>query len=358
MTEHCPDLEVLVAYLLGKLGQSDTRLTAAHIDVCPACETSIEALEATSGSLVEHFGEFPPEHDFSRDPQYRELLARAQALRPRPPATPIVIDMLQDATRMFVGEYRLLSKLGSGKMDVVWKAEHVPTRRRVAIRTLAPSRLKSPEAVRRFYQKVEALATLLHPNLVAVFGAVEHHGTHYLVMEYIDGQDLAWLVKHHGRLPPRLAAGYIRQAALGLHYAHSNGVTHCRVKLDSLLVDGGGTVKILDLGLVEPSALGHSPEGDRLADAGRSADARNDIYSLGCTLFHLLAGRPYVDQTLADELMGHRESSLSALTALCREVPPRLAAICVKMFATQPGDRYQTMAQVAAVLEGFANSER
>jgi serine/threonine protein kinase len=179
------------------------------------------------------------------------------------------------------GEYVILDKLGQGGMGVVLKARRRHMDRLVAVKMISPASMKSPDAVQRFYREVKAAARLTHPNIIIAFDASEHEGMHYLVMEYVEGKDLATVVKDHGPLPVPRAVECSLQAARGLAYAHSQGIIHRDIKPSNLLVDKSGTLKILDMGLArfEHSASGTgdrrlSPErpvseSERLTESGQ-----------------------------------------------------------------------------------------
>jgi serine/threonine protein kinase len=216
------------------------------------------------------------------------------------------------------GEYLVLDKLGEGGMGVVLKARHRRMDRLVAIKVLSAGGMKAPEAVERFHREVKAAAKLSHPNIVTAHDAGEHQGMHYLVTEYVAGKDLAAIVKEHGPLDVQAAVECTLQAARGLQYAHEQGIIHRDIKPGNLLLDKKGTVKILDMGLarLEASASRDDSGGERLTRSGQvmgtceymapeqafdthMADARSDIYSLGCTLYRLLIGQPpYQGETL------------------------------------------------------------
>ena len=147
------------------------------------------------------------------------------------------------------GEYVVLDKLGEGGMGVVLKAQHRRMDRLVAIKVLSSAAMKQAGAVERFHREVEAAAKLAHPNIVTAYDAGEHQGMHYLAMEYVEGKDLATVVKEHGPLAVRQAVECIFQAARGLQYAHEQGIIHRDIKPGNLLLDKKGTVKILDMGL-------------------------------------------------------------------------------------------------------------
>src|SRR5262245_36320435 len=147
------------------------------------------------------------------------------------------------------GTYVVLDKLGRGGMGMVFKAEHRRMKRVVALKVMSPAAMNSPDAVKRFHREVEAAAKLTHPNIVAAYDANEARGVHFLVMEYVDGSDLAALVTKNDPLPVDTAVQDIVQAARGLEHAHREGVVHRDIKPANLLLNKSGTVKILDMGL-------------------------------------------------------------------------------------------------------------
>jgi serine/threonine protein kinase len=271
------------------------------------------------------------------------------------------------------GEYTVLDKLGQGGMGVVLKAQHRRMKRMVAVKVLPTSAMKSPEAVKRFYREAEAAARLNHPNIVTAFDASEHDGTHYLVMEFVDGQDLGKVLSEHGRMPVRLAVEYVLQAARGLAYAHAEGVIHRDIKPANLLVDKNGTVKILDMGLARMTgaAAAFSGPSDHLTRSGEvmgtcdymapeqaenthSADHRADIYSLGCTFYRLLTAEPlYTGESLIQVLLAHREAPIPSLCAKQPDVPAALETIFQRMVAKRPEERYGSMQEVILDLEGY-----
>lgn len=269
------------------------------------------------------------------------------------------------ARQLVLGQYLVLDKIGAGGMGQVFKAAHKLMRRTVAIKVLPRTALASPEAVERFQREVEAAARLEHPNIVMAFDADEAAGLHFLVMQYIDGKDLATIVKEQGPLAVDAAIDYILQAARGLAYAHQHGVIHRDVKPANLLVDHEGTVKMLDLGLARLTA-GSSDAG--LTCAGQvlgtvdymapeqgadihQADGRADIYALGCTLFTLLTGRPmYGGSTPVEKLLAHRTQPPPLLRSARPEVPEAVERIYLKMVAKRPEARYQTMDEVIGEL--------
>ncbi|HEY5313090.1 MAG TPA: protein kinase [Pirellulales bacterium] len=267
--------------------------------------------------------------------------------------------------QLVLGQYLVLDKIGAGGMGQVFKAAHKLMRRTVAIKVLPRAALSSPEAVERFQREVQAAARLEHPNIVMAFDADEAAGLHFLVMQYIDGKDLQSLVKDKRGLPVDAVVDYLLQAARGLSYAHQQGVIHRDVKPANLLLDHEGTLKILDLGLArltaETADTGLTSAGQVLgtidymapeqgADV-RHADARADIYGLGCTLFTLVTGRTmFGGNSPVDKLLAHRTQQPPTLRSVRPEVPEALDRIYLKMVAKRPEDRYQTMDEVAGEL--------
>ncbi|HWA97848.1 MAG TPA: family 16 glycoside hydrolase, partial [Pirellulales bacterium] len=274
------------------------------------------------------------------------------------------------AKALVMGNYTILDRIGAGGMGQVFKAEHRRMHRTVAIKTLPSALVKDPAALARFEREVTAAAKLSHPNIVAAYDADEANGVHFLVMEYVEGQDLSATVKKHGPLPVAKALEYIRQAAAGLAYAHGEGIIHRDIKPANLLVDKKGTVKILDMGLARIDSPGG--EASELTGTGavmgtvdymapeqalntKHADQRADIYSLGISLYYLLAGKcAYGGDTLMEKLLAHREQPIPSLKALQPGVPEALDGVFQKMVAKKIDERYQTMTDALAALEQCA----
>ncbi|MBL8798006.1 MAG: serine/threonine protein kinase [Planctomycetia bacterium] len=272
---------------------------------------------------------------------------------------------------LLLDPYVLLEPLGEGGMGVVFKARHSVMNRLVALKIVRKELLSRPNAVRRFVREIEAASQLSHPNIVIAHDAAEKDGRHFFVMEYLEGIDLTKLVRRRGPLPAREACEYVRQASLGLQHAHEKGLVHRDVKPSNLMVTRGPggqgvLVKVLDLGL----ALLHSDEADGLVtqegavmgspdyiapeqavDAHR-ADIRSDVYSLGCTFYHLLAGLPpFAGGTMATKIAGHLHGEPPALEKKRPDLPRYLVLVVRKMMMKNPEERFQTLLEVAQTLD-------
>jgi serine/threonine protein kinase/Leucine-rich repeat (LRR) protein len=273
---------------------------------------------------------------------------------------------------LVLGNYVILDKIGQGGMGQVFKAQHRRMERIVALKVLRPAVTNDTNATKRFEREVKAAAKLSHPNIVTAYDADEENGVHFLVMEYVEASDLSSIVKNGGPLPVGTVANCIVQAAKGLEYAHKKGVVHRDIKPANLLLDSEGTVKILDMGLARiDSSPGAVPQAGaegltatnqimgtvdymppEQALSTKLADHRADIYSLGCSLYYLLRGKPmYGGDTMMHKLLAHREQPIPSLRELQEDIPEELDAVFKKMVAKKPEDRYQSMTEVIAGLQ-------
>jgi serine/threonine protein kinase len=299
----------------------------------------------------------------------RELVRRAWL------TTYQVNELLQGRGRgLLLGSYLLLDKLGEGGMGAVFRARHSRLGRIVALKVIRPERLDSELAIKRFRREIITAAQLDHPNVVRAYDADEAGGVHFFAMEHVEGTDLAKLVKQHGPLPVSRACGYIRQAACGLAHAHEKGLVHRDIKPANLLLSSSGVVKVLDMGLARLNALAAAGEATTLTQDGaimgtpdyiapeqardsKRADIRADLYSLGCTLYHLLSGRvPFGGGTLTEKLLAHQMDPVPDVRRLRPDVPPAVAVIVSKLMAKRPEDRYQTPGELVAAIDNVLNA--
>jgi serine/threonine protein kinase len=260
-------------------------------------------------------------------------------------------------------------------MGTVWEAVHKHLHKAVAIKALSPRLLKRPEVVARFYQEMKAAGRVTHPNVVQAFDAGEFGGVHFLAMELVDGIDLHRHIARSGPLSPPYAARALRQAALGLAAAHAEGLVHRDVKPMNLLVSKRGRVKILDLGLARVAEAaadellqeGLTAEGhvmgtpDYMApeqwDDPRTVGPAADLYSLGCTLFFLLTGKPPFGSerhsSAARKMVAHLSEQPPDLASVRPDVPPELNALYRRLVAKRPEDRPASAGELANLLAPF-----
>lgn len=268
------------------------------------------------------------------------------------------------------GSYTIESKIGEGGMGHVYHARHVTMDRDVALKVLTPKLMDSPDAVARFHREIKAAAKLQHPNIVTAFDAGEQDGLHFLVMEFVDGRDLSSYVKSKGPLSLKQAIKSTMQAAKGLAYAHKQNIVHRDIKPANLLVDREGTVKVLDMGLARFEIESENHELTDLTGTGmvmgtidymapeqsldtKTADARSDIYSLGCTFWYLLTGKSvYGGDTVMKKLLAHREDEIPSLRELSAKVPESVDEVFHKLVAKDKDDRFQSMDEVIEALQG------
>jgi WD40 repeat protein len=372
-TRH-PSADELQAYGQGCLAPEAAAVVERHVGACASCCQVLESMPADS--FVGRLRQAAPAAVTTANAD-GGTLAEAHNIPPE----------LTDHPR-----YLVRGLVGQGGMGAVYRAEHRRMERPVALKVINPGLIRNQATVDRFQQEVRTAAKLHHPNIVTAFDADQAGVLHFLVMEYVEGRSLADLIAERGSLPVAEACDYARQAALGLQHAHDQGMVHRDIKPHNLMVVSGGgpttsshhsqptthQVKILDFGLArlartpDDASPGTAISTAPLTGAGavmgtadyiapeqaadpRSADIRADIYSLGCTLFHLLTGRsPFPEGSVQDKLARHATAPLPPLTTLRPDAPAELAAILARMTEKNPADRYATPAEVAAALAPFA----
>jgi hypothetical protein len=289
-------------------------------------------------------------------------------------------DLPADAPRT-LGGYEILKQLGQGGMGTVYLARQLSLDRKVALKTMKPEWADNPRFLTRFTREAYAAAQLVHHNIVQIYDIGEDSGTHFFSMEFVPGTNLSHLLQEGAKPDIETVVGYILQAARGLKFAHDQGMVHRDIKPDNLMLNEQGIVKVADLGLVKtPGAAaaedaaeegGPAPQEANVTAAGvamgtpafmapeqgmnaAGVDQRADIYSLGCTMYVLLTGRPPVRGKTAMEVMTkHLTEPVVRPDVIEKRVPAEVSDVLMKMLAKKPEERYPDLAAVIRDLEKF-----
>ena len=343
-----PSDQTLHAYGLGKLDDTSVGAIHAHLEVCPDCRRRTSALSADSFL------------DRVRQAQDGRGASIAPAVETLPPGLAEHPD------------YEVRRELGRGGMGVVYLAHNRLLGRDEVLKVMGREIMDRAGVLDRFLREMRSVARLRHPNIVTAYSAFRLGESITFAMEYIEGLDLAKLVKAKGPLPVGHACSFVHQAALGLQHAHEEGMVHRDIKPGNLMLSrrgDRGVVKVLDFGLAKATreeeidgTLTHAGQmlgtpdyiaPEQTIDA-KEADIRADIYSLGCSLYYLLTGGPpFRGTNLYDILQAHHSVDAKPLNFVRPEVPAELAAIVGKMMAKEPGRRFQYPDEVAGALTPF-----
>ena len=254
-----------------------------------------------------------------------------------------------------LGSYRLLKPLGSGGMSSVYHAVHTESGHEVALKILPRSLAKNPAMLQRFLREARSSESLQHPNIVEIFDRGSEAGLYYLALEFVPGGDLQERVKKDGPMPANQAIEIIRQVSEGLRYAATQGVIHRDIKPANLLFTPEGQVKITDLGL----ALQAEEDDERVTRDGttvgtvdfmapeqardsRATTIRSDIYSLGCTFYYLLTGKPpFPDGNVPERLRKHAYDPIPDIRRVRPDLPEALSRLLQKLLAKKPENRFE-----------------
>ncbi|TWU05460.1 serine/threonine protein kinase [Stieleria varia] len=376
--DHCPSHDLLDAFLDAKLHPQQYHDMESHIETCVGCQETLNARCESHDTIATL-------HRSAKSQQgkghwYLDRVERlAHALRQA--ETDDLAKLAQDSVTMrsvpTLTGYAIEGILGRGGMGIVLKARHQRMQRDVAIKVLPESAVRQPSFIGRFYREAQAVARLAHPNIVSAYDAGEQDGIHYLVMEFVDGHDLEEILKRQGPLALDDVLECMIQAAQGLAYAHGRGIIHRDIKPANLLLQPDGVIKILDMGLARMTELGleGTDTNAQFTLAGqimgtvdfmapeqaldtRSADARADIYSLGCTMFRLLTGAsPFPGDTVMKKLISHRDDAIPKLNEKRPDIPMAIDVILQKMMAKTPDQRYESMDEVISHLRTVRDEE-
>lgn len=279
-----------------------------------------------------------------------------------------------------LGGYEIIQKLGSGGMGAVYLARQVSLDRNVALKTLHQQLAQDPQLVARFTREAYAAAQLTHHNIVQIHDIGFEKDVNFFSMEFVSGTTLAHALREAGKIDTETAVAHVLQAARGLKFAHDHGLIHRDIKPENLLLNDQGIVKVADLGLVKKLGS-HETENMQLATARDSGvgvtqvnksmgtplymppeqavdaarvDHRADIYSLGCTLYHMVTGRPpFIGRTAMEVITKHQHEPVTPPDVVVKDVPAALSPIIGRMLAKRPEERYASMKDVIAALEGF-----
>lgn len=267
-----------------------------------------------------------------------------------------------------IGRYVILEKLGAGSMGRVYKAKHRMMDRISALKIIAPEISNNERVVARFQREMRLVGKLDHPNVVRAFDADKDRGILYIAMEYVAGDSLGQRLRSKGRIPAAELVGYIAQAALGLQHAHDQGIVHRDIKPSNLLLGSDGTIKVLDLGL---ATLMEADDQSAFATAdgvavgtvdymspeqamGKELSPVSDLFSLGCTMYHLLTGRlPYPGTSPLDRMFARISQDPVPIKEFRPELPDRVIEVLGRLMAKQPSERYPTAAAAAEALQSL-----
>ncbi len=382
-----PPADRLAAYALGEMDGPEMDEIEQHLSSCDSCcqviknqpgDSLVWKLRAQSAwtsagttvdgvPAVESRASFQVPSSFVLHPQGQEAVAS-------PSCDPRVLAGIPKELN-YHPRYRIVAVIGAGGKGAVYRAEHRLMDRPVALKVMRGGLLGDEAMVERFRREVKSAARLpSHPNVVAAYDAEQAGETHVLIMEFVEGTDLARLVDRRGPLPVGEACEYARQAALGLQHGFEHGMVHRDIKPQNLMRTTRGQIKILDFGLARfasevGSHAGVTAEGMILGSADyiapeqiddpHAADIRADIYGLGCTLYFLLTGGPpFPDGGVIQKLLAHREKTPRPLAECRADVPPEVALVVEQMMAKDPAGRFQTPDGVVTALAPYADAAR
>ena len=331
-----PSHHHLQAFGLGRLDALEAGPIESHLAGCGPCRQVVESLSGDSLVALLRGSSMPVETE-------------PAALEATLPAA-------------LVARYRVEERLGSGGMGVVYRAEDRLMDRMVALKVIRPEMVGEATLRERFRREVRAAAQLAHRNIVTAHHAEQEGETLWLVMELVDGVSLDRLVAKRGPLPVAHACHYVRQVALGLQHAHERGLVHRDIKPQNVIVTPRGQAKILDFGLAllragqkvatltQEGLLAGTPDyiAPEQIERPHAVDTRADIYSLGCTLYFLLTGRPpYPERPTINKLFGHLHETPEPAETFRDDLTSGLLRVLGRMMARDPADRYATPADLA-----------
>jgi serine/threonine protein kinase len=261
-----------------------------------------------------------------------------------------------------IASYRILEKLGQGGMGVVYKAVDTGLDRMVAMKVLNPDLSKNPELVERFRAEARAQANLNHTNLATLYAFMVHQGTAIMVMEFVEGETFAQMIRRRGPIPEVEAIPLFRQALLGIGYAHRAGILHRDIKPSNLMLNKNGLVKVMDFGIAKVmGARGMTRTGTQLGTLAymspeqiqnRNVDIRSDIYELGITLYEMLTGHlPFESDSEFQIMQDHVYTPPPPPSKYYPYINKGVENVILKSIEKNSDARFQTVEQFGAALE-------
>jgi len=265
--------------------------------------------------------------------------------------------------------YRLIEQIGSGGMAVLYKAQDMELGRMVAVKLLRPSLVSDPEFLIRFKREARAAANLSHPNIVTVFDVGQDGpNTHYIVMEYVPGQDLKQLIRAQGAFEVDTALAIIIEVCKGVGYAHRAGLIHCDIKPQNILVTPEHKIKVADFGIARAFTGAGVQEQEAVEDvvwgsphyfspeqaAGEPPTPASDVYSIGIVMFELLTGQlPFTGSDYKELALAHFSQEPPSILNYNPALPPELDRIIRKVLSKEPAARYRTADQLGRILQKY-----
>ena len=363
-----PTDQTLSSYGLGKLDDGSAESVNQHLESCPDCRRRVADLSPDTflGRLLDAKPRADSASPVVSATDGLSMLHAGSAASPPPPDSTLPPGLADHP------DYEILRELGRGGMGVVYLAQNLLMGRLEVLKVVGSHMISRPGVLDRFLREIRSAAKLHHHNIVAAYSALRVGESFVMAMEYVEGYDLATMVKAQGPLPVAHACNFVYQAALGLQHAHEQGMVHRDIKPANLIFTRVGKkpiVKVLDFGLAKVTSEGQADSGltregqmlgtpdyiapEQIRDA-QSADIRADIYSLGCTFYYLLTGGPpFGGDSLWDVYQAHFSMDAGPLNLMRPEVPVELAALVAKMMAKNPARRFQTPGEVAQALVPF-----
>jgi eukaryotic-like serine/threonine-protein kinase len=270
--------------------------------------------------------------------------------------------------QVLLDRYEVGRLLGAGGMAEVYEGRDRLLARRVAIKVLQSQYARDQSFLLRFKREAQAAASLSHPNVVAVYDTGSEDGTHFIVMEFVDGRTLKDVIRQEGPLYPDRAAEICADVSAALVAAHARGLIHRDIKPGNVMLTPDGKVKVMDFGIARATTsetitqtaavIGTAQYISPEQAQGQTVDYRSDLYSLGCCLYEMLTGTvPFTGATPVAIAYRHVREDPTPPRMLNPDVPPPLEAICLKAMAKLPDNRYQTAAELRADLERYRNGE-